>query len=143
MIPSFFQVSDGFPRLPNGKINKKALLFVTDETEEKHEIDYDSLSSTEKKLISIWETVLKTKNINTSKNFFENGGTSILAINLANLISKEFSITLKALLIFEFPTIKDQSDYLSGKKGDVSSQKNLEIDEKIKSKKNVNFKRFR
>ena len=32
MIPSFFQVSDGFPRLPNGKINKKALVLEIDES---------------------------------------------------------------------------------------------------------------
>jgi amino acid adenylation domain-containing protein len=143
MIPSFFQVSDGFPRLPNGKINKKALLFVTDETEEKHEIDYDSLSSTEKKLISIWETVLKTKNINTSKNFFENGGTSILAINLANLISAEFIFPLKALLIFEFPTIKGQGDFILGKQRDKVFLKYIEILNKVKNKKNVNFKNYR
>lgn len=143
MIPSFFQRSDGFPRLPNGKINKKAILFAIDESEKKHEKDFDSLTATEKKLINIWETILKIKNINPSGNFFDSGGTSILAINLANLISKEFNITLKALMIFEFPTIKDQSEYLSGKKGDRFSLKNIEIDEKIKSKKNVNFKKYR
>lgn len=143
MIPSFFQRSDGFPRLPNGKINKKAILFAIDESEKKHEIDFDSLTATEKKLINIWETILKIKNINPLGNFFDNGGTSILAINLANLISKEFNITLKALMIFEFPTIKGQSEYLLGMKGDKYSLKRIDIDEKMKNKKNINFKRYR
>ena len=55
MIPSFYQISDGFPRLPNGKINKKALVFESDEYEADQAIDLESLSSTQKKLVIIWE----------------------------------------------------------------------------------------
>jgi acyl carrier protein len=141
MIPSFYQVSDGFPRLPNGKINKKALLFEIKESENKNKIDFDSLSATEKKLINLWETVLKIKNIDLSRNLFDNGGTSLQSIYLASLISKEFNVTFTPPMIFEFPKIKDQSEYLSGERENSFSSKKDEINKKIKSKKNINFKR--
>jgi amino acid adenylation domain-containing protein len=113
MIPSFYQKSDGFPRLPNGKINKKALIYEIRESDQKHEIENDSLSVTEKKLIDLWETVLKNKNIDLSRSLFENGGTSLQAILLADLISKEFNTTFSVLEIFQLPKIKDQSKFLS------------------------------
>jgi len=113
MIPSFYQKSDGFPRLPNGKINKKALIYEIRESDQKHEIENDSLSVTEKKLINLWETVLKNKNIDLSRSLFENGGTSLQAILLADLISKEFNTTFSVLEIFQLPKIKDQSKFLS------------------------------
>jgi polyketide synthase PksJ len=141
MIPSFFQSSEDFPRLPNGKINKKELIFKIEESEKQHETDYDSLTSTQQKLIHIWEDILKIKNINPSVSFFNNGGNSLLAINLVNIISKEFEIPLSLPFIFEFPTLKGQSDYISGKTGDKDSMKKNEIVEQIKSKKNVNFKK--
>jgi hypothetical protein len=47
------------------------------------------------------------------------------------------------LIIFQYPSIKAQSEYLSGNNRDVLSSRNVEIDEKIKSKKSVNFKRLR
>ena len=69
MIPSFFSISEGFPRLPNGKINKKALVLEVDVSENNSATDLDTLSVTEKKLIHLWETVLKIKNINLSRKF--------------------------------------------------------------------------
>jgi hypothetical protein len=50
---------------------------------------------------------------------------------------------LKALLIFEYPSIIDQSEYLLMNNPDNSSLRNTEIDEMMSKKRNVNFKRNR
>ncbi len=141
MVPSFYQRSDGFPRLPNGKINKKALVLEISSDEPKTLLDTDLLSDTEKKLINLWETVLKIKNIDFSRSLFDNGGTSLQSIYLANLISKEFKISFTPQMIFEFPKLKDQSEFLSGHMENSFSYKKDEIAEKMKSKRKVNFKR--
>ena len=100
MIPSFFQITDGFPRLPNGKINKKALVFEMDESQEQQETDYDSLTPTQQKLIHIWEEILKTKIISPSKSFFDIGGNSLLVIRILNKIKEELGFTMSFKIIY-------------------------------------------
>ena len=112
MIPSFFQVSDGFPKLPNGKINKKALLFEMQESEAKNDLDFDSLTSTQKKLISIWEGILKIKNISPSYNFFEIGGNSLLTIRILNKIREEVGFTMTFKSFVAYPTIIQSANYI-------------------------------
>jgi fengycin family lipopeptide synthetase D len=143
MIPSFFQPSDGFPLTQNGKTDRKALVLKLMEAEKSPETDSSSLSAPQKKIKEIWEDILKIRNISASANFFDIGGNSLLAINLARKISSEFNLPLKALMIFEFPTIISQSQFVTGGKDEDQSQKNVDIDEKARAKKNVSFKRIR
>ncbi len=112
MIPSFFQTSDGFPRLPNGKINKKALILEVDESEKKKEIDFDTLTATQKKLTNIWEDILKIKNINPLGNFFDVGGNSLLAIRILNKIKEEIGFTLSFKAFIVHPTIIHSGSFI-------------------------------
>ncbi|MCE5345210.1 MAG: amino acid adenylation domain-containing protein [Bacteroidales bacterium] len=141
MVPPYILFLETLPLTSSGKLNRKSLP-APDRVIEKDALITPS-NKNEKLLLDIWSNLLKTENISITDNFFDIGGNSLLAINLANLISREFSITLKALMIFEFPSIKAQSEYLSGTTGDKFSLKNIEIDEKTKNKKNVSFKRVR
>ena len=86
---------------------------------------------------------MKTADISLSDNFFDIGGNSLLAISLTNKISKEFNIVLKALKVFELPTVRDQAEFLSGRKDDSLVQKNMEIDDKTRNKKSANFRKLR
>ncbi|MEI6047794.1 MAG: amino acid adenylation domain-containing protein [Bacteroidota bacterium] len=112
MIPSFFQTSDGFPRLPNGKINKKALIFETNESDKPQEIDIESLTPTQQKLIHIWENILKIKNINPSKSFFDIGGNSLLVIRILNKIKEELGFTLSFKTFLAYPTVIQSANYI-------------------------------
>jgi surfactin family lipopeptide synthetase A len=94
MIPSYYPKSDGFPRLPNGKVNKKALLYDLQDLDQKHKIDFASLTVTQKKLLTIWGQNLKTQAITLTDNFFNVGGNSLLGVRLINQIREEFGITL-------------------------------------------------
>ena len=141
MVPSFVIFLEELPLTSSGKINRKNLPLPD------MAIDRQSLirpsSDNEQRVLDLWRALLKIENISTGDNFFDIGGNSILAINLANSISKEFNMSLKSLTIFEYPTIKDQSEFLSGKKEEGLSQNDLELEEKIQKKKNVNFRRSR
>ena len=44
-------------------------------------------------------------------------------------------------MIFEFPMIKDQCEFITEGRGDKLSLKKDEISEKTRNKKNINFKR--
>jgi acyl carrier protein len=143
MVPSAYKLMHGFPKTINGKIDKKALNFDLQELKNKSVVENQPLSTTERIIHDIWCQALKTNDISVTDNFFDIGGNSLLAINLVSMLSKAFNITLKTFMIFEFPTIKDQSSFLEGKDSDNLSQKNIEIDEKNQRKKNVNFKKHR
>jgi len=140
MIPAQYMFIDKMTFTPSGKINRKALPEPSFSTQIPL---VEPSNNIEKLLLGIWKSVLKTDNIGINSNFFDLGGNSILAINLASLISKKFNITLKTLTIFEFPSIKDQSKFLAGKENDRFSTKDNEIYARMERKKNVRFKKYR
>ncbi len=112
MIPSFYQVSVGFPRLPNGKINKEALILRTEESDIRHETEFELLTETQKKLYNIWENVLKTKNISPSGDFFYTGGNSLLAIRILNKIKEETGFTMSFKSFIAHPTVIHSANYI-------------------------------
>lgn len=59
----------------------------------------------EEKIKDIWTRVLLVPGINVEDNFFTIGGHSLLAIEVANLMTKEFNITFTIKDVFENPTI--------------------------------------
>ena len=114
MIPSFFQTSDGFPRLPNGKINKKALILEIDESDKKNEIDINlkTFTPTELKIYDIWCEALKTKDISKIDNFFNVGGNSLLALTVFLNIKSAFNVDLGLRVFFDCPRIKDIAEVI-------------------------------
>jgi amino acid adenylation domain-containing protein len=110
MIPSFFQKSEGFPRMPNGKINRKALVLDIEEQKGREEEEEREISMTQKKIMKIFEDVLKIKNIRIGDNFFDVGGNSLLAIAVFAKIEAAFNIQLSLRIFFDGPRIKDLAE---------------------------------
>lgn len=112
MIPSFYQKQNVFPRMPNGKIDRKALVFrVMDSTKGKKK-PYLLLSETEKRLISIWESVLRIENISKYDNFFTIGGSSLLAIRVVNRMREEIEIVIQFEDLINNQTINQLGEYI-------------------------------
>jgi acyl-coenzyme A synthetase/AMP-(fatty) acid ligase len=118
MIPSFFQRSDSFPRMPNGKINRKALQFNIDFFDNQSRIDFDSLSETEIQLLKIWEELLKTKNFTIFDNFFNIGGNSLLALSIISKIKSYFNVEFNFRFFVQSPRIKDLAEVVEILKND-------------------------
>ncbi|MFK7808451.1 MAG: amino acid adenylation domain-containing protein [Saprospiraceae bacterium] len=104
MVPDVFIPLEEFPRLPNGKINRKKLpkplsnesTFVT---------EYIApIGETETKLASIWSAVLKIEKVGRTDNFFSIGGDSILSIQIVSK-ARAADILLRPNQIFEQQTI--------------------------------------
>lgn len=110
MIPSFFQKYDGFPRMPNGKINRKGLILDVERQNQKKEEKQKKISMTQKKILNIFEDVLKIKNISITDNFFEIGGNSLLAITVFSGVESAFNIKLSLRTFFDGPCIKDLAE---------------------------------
>ncbi|MGA9526813.1 MAG: condensation domain-containing protein [Terriglobales bacterium] len=70
---------------------------------------------TERKLGKIWENLLGIAPIGLNQNYFELGGTSILAVRLFARIGAEFGRKLPLSVLFEAPTIAQLARYLGDK----------------------------
>ena len=112
MIPSFFKISDSFPRLPNGKINKRELKFELNDLPARESQNINKLTSSERKILEIWQDVLKAKDILTTDNFFVIGGNSLLAITVMTKIRTGLNIDLGLRVFFDSPRIKDLAEAL-------------------------------
>jgi polyketide synthase PksJ len=111
MIPSAFVVLQDFPRTPNGKIDKKALLYKNNETIINKKIVKPE-NEVEEKIYQIWSSVLKSDNFGVEDNFFEIGGNSLLIIQVAGHIKKQLGKEIKVINLFKYPTIRQISNFL-------------------------------
>ncbi len=93
MIPSAYKAVNGFPISINGKIDRKALTIDLSEiSENESTVDLKELTDTQKKVLSIWQDIIKVKSIGINDNFFDVGGTSFLAVRVVDRIEKEFNV---------------------------------------------------
>jgi len=141
MVPSYFIFPETLPLTSSGKLDRKNL--PKPSGDKAANLLAVPENSTEKRLLDLWKKLFKIDAISISDNFFDVGGNSLLAINLATLISREFNIEMNTIAIFEYPTIKRQSDFFTGKANQKISAKSTGLDEKNRRKKNVNFKKNR
>ncbi len=78
MVPSQWALLTALPRLPNGKLDRRALPQLQALSLE----PVPPRTSTESTLLGIWQHVLGTPRIGVTDNFFELGGDSILSLQI-------------------------------------------------------------
>ena len=98
MVPGFICRLEEFPISASGKLNKKAL--PKPKTEIKPEEIFVASNKTEDKLLAIYKKLLQLQEINSERNFFEQGGNSLLATLLLAKINKEFGVSLTVSNVF-------------------------------------------
>jgi len=103
MIPGHFVFLEEFPLTTNGKIDRKALPEPSGETS--GSLFVAPGSPTEKRLETIWSSVLKLDRIGVTDNFFTLGGHSLLATQVVSRIRDAFEIVIPLRRLFERPTI--------------------------------------
>jgi amino acid adenylation domain-containing protein len=106
MVPTMYKFVDSFPKTINGKIDRKALKFDISEFERRDSQDLKVLSQNEKKLLEVWQKVLKTEDILITDDFFNIGGNSLLAVRLINRIKEEFGFILNFNELILYPNIR-------------------------------------
>lgn len=111
MIPSSFNAMASFPRLGNGKVDRKALqsmqLSVADDTQH-----HAALSATEKTLERIFCDVLKRETVSVTDNFFNLGGHSLEAVILMSKINAAFDVALDLPTLFSAATVRTMGEFI-------------------------------
>ena len=112
MVPSNFILLESLPLLPNGKLNRRALLESVNTAKDQERVFVAPTTPTEELLAEIWSEVLKTDRIGIHDNFFDLGGHSFLAIKAHSRLSKTLDREIPLLKLFEYPTLQTLASFL-------------------------------
>lgn len=105
MIPAYFVKVAHFALTPNGKIDRGALPEPDIANMERATRYVAPRSEVEEQLVHIWQNVLQAERIGVYDNFFESGGHSLKAMQIASRIHKIFGVKLNLAAFFADPTI--------------------------------------
>jgi hypothetical protein len=109
MVPSAFMFLDTLPLTANGKIDRRNLP-VPDQNRPEQESSFVApRTPVEELLAQIWAEVLKLEQVGIHDNFFELGGHSLSLTQVASRIQRDFLVSLPLRILFDAPTIADQS----------------------------------
>ncbi len=120
MIPEVYIPLEEIPLSPNGKVDRKRLPAVQAMLQKTASGQKPS-TETERDVLQIWQDVLQLADVGVERNFFDVGGTSILAVRLTNKLSAEYCQTLSPMFVFSYPNIKDQARYLDSQQRESSA----------------------
>ena len=122
MIPTVFMQLDEMPQTPNGKTDTKQL------PEPKMDLNYVApKTKLEQELCAIYSSILNIETVGAEDNFFEIGGTSLIASKLIIELLKQ-GYTVRYDDIFRKKTPKALAKLLSGESG---SEEKLNIEEDL------------
>lgn len=112
MLPQRIIELSNFPLTANGKVDRKALVAMAPANQETDEPTSElPLTSTEKRLIAIWEELLHAST-NADADYFKLGGDSLTATRLRRMIEDEFQIAFPLETIFDSPVLKDMARHI-------------------------------
>ena len=119
MVPTIFHVVNKMPLTPSGKINKKGFDRFTTSINRTQLINQyiEPISTTEKKLAAIWESILKQNRVGRFDNFFDLGGHSLLALELLGKIYSTFNVSIALSNIVRCKNLLELSQDIDNKTG--------------------------
>jgi amino acid adenylation domain-containing protein len=121
MLPSAFVLMDAFPLTPNGKVDRRALPEPRHERSDRSVAVVRHRTDLEKKLICIWQDLLKVHPIGITDDFFELGGDSILAAHMLIRLRDAFGHHLPMSALIQGTTVEYLASLLTTPAGHSSS----------------------
>jgi amino acid adenylation domain-containing protein len=123
MIPAKIVILDKIPLTPNGKVDRRALPAPVKEASDNF---IAPKTSHEQALAAIWRSVLGLEQVGIEENFFDLGGTSLLGLRMVARVQKELGSSLRAVKLYQYPTIRTLAQYLDREDRQQSDRPQLE-----------------
>jgi amino acid adenylation domain-containing protein len=133
LIPSKYIWMDEFPITPNGKIDKKNLPVPEYSRSDSAPLFRKPTTQLEKDIAKIWSEELKIATIGVDDDFFDLGGSSILAQKVTSLMKQHLSIDVPVSKIYIHPTISELAAILGENKNQEDSFEFKKTDHKTTS----------
>jgi acyl-coenzyme A synthetase/AMP-(fatty) acid ligase len=107
MVPSAFVMLEALPLTPHGKVDREALPRPEQLVDRARALP--PRTDMERQIAEIWAQLLRLERVGVQDDFFQSGGHSLLAMQLATRVSRAFSIRLRTRDVFESPTVAGQA----------------------------------
>jgi hypothetical protein len=105
MIPSAIGFLDAMPRLPNGKVDRRALAALDLPGQVATESFVPPATDDEIRMAALWAEVLAIPQVGLHDDFFKIGGHSLLATRVVARLRRDFSVELPLRALFQAPTV--------------------------------------
>jgi len=133
MIPSVFVVLDALPRMPNGKIDRRALPAPDASGATRSTPLVLPRTPTEEVIAGILANILRIKDIGIYDSFFDLGGHSLLATQVVSRVNRSFRLKLPIRSLFEAPSIAELASYMIANESQPGQiEKTAQIIQRIK-----------
>ena len=106
MIPHSFILLPVFPMTPNGKIDRKSFPKPIVKRPELSTLYLAPKTDIEKKIASVWTSLLRIEQLGVDDSFFDLGGNSLLAVKVIAEFKKLHNYAISITQLYQFPTIK-------------------------------------
>jgi amino acid adenylation domain-containing protein len=116
MLPSYYVWLKKLPKTSSGKINKKALPLPEYKRQSTAPLYKKPTSDIQKNIAKIWSEILRIPKIGISDNFFEMGGTSLLAQKTVSNLRQYYNYEIPIIKLYQYPTISELSRFLKPNK---------------------------
>lgn len=126
MIPTSFVTLDSFPRLPSGKIDRKALPRPSNTRPKLDTPFVRPRFASERELAKIWAEVLSLNHVGIHDNFLALGGNSLAATRIVSLVIKHFQLEIPLETLFQSPTVAEMAVVISEQREKKLDEKSLE-----------------
>jgi len=114
MVPNVFVELESFPLTPNAKVDRKALpLPRTAQDNEANKALLSSASDLEVKVLNIWRDILGLDTLGLDDHFFDNGGHSLLVVDVMTRVKPLFEKPIKLIDLFRYPKVRELVKHLS------------------------------
>lgn len=114
MRPRMIAFLDAIPLGANGKVDFKALPQAVAVRPDLAVELLPPRDDIESQLVALWEELLQMSGIGVLDEFFELGGSSLIAVQMARRAAEQFGIDIPARAVFEGPTIAELADLIRG-----------------------------
>ncbi|MFL6123335.1 non-ribosomal peptide synthetase [Actinophytocola sp.] len=103
-VPSRFVVLDALPHTGSGKVDHRALSKLAECVDDVPQPAGAPADGLEADLVALWRQVLRRPSLGRDANFFLSGGTSLLAVRLAERAAVQCGTTVTMVMVFRAPT---------------------------------------
>ena len=121
LLPSKYIWVDDFPITPNGKIDKKSLPVPEYNRPDSAPLFKKPNTALEKDIAKIWSEELHIPSIGIDDDFFDMGGSSVLAQKVTSIMKQRLSLDVSVSKIYIHPTISELATILGENKNEEES----------------------
>src|SRR5262249_19688597 len=112
MVPSHIVRLDRLPLTANGKVERAALPELTEQDVTARMPYVAPRDPLEEQLATIWSEALSVERVGIEHSFFEVGGHSLSAMQVASRIAQDLRLEMPLRTMFENPTISALADLI-------------------------------